>query len=303
MALEARARRDGEKIGKLEDVYVDVETDEPMFGTIKEGFIGRHLTFVPLGGVMLGPDNLQMTVSRELVKAAPKIELHGEELSQATSRRSTTTTSSTTRRRRPRAAGDSRVVNRRQGLANRQPRGALGLLPALPRPMRASMRLVVLALVSVIACVGASTGAAHVIYELGPVVRPAVKPPPPPPPSPPPVPTASPWRLPMAFVSDGFRAGVFSDAGVVARRLQRAGMRLRRLEIGQVTPGEARASPRPASPSTSGASPTTATIARRWRRSATSCAGYIIQIEDEAQYHSAVANLEGGVGKNLPERS
>ena len=33
---------EGEKIGKLEDVYVDVETDEPMFGTVKEGLIGRH---------------------------------------------------------------------------------------------------------------------------------------------------------------------------------------------------------------------------------------------------------------------
>jgi len=27
----------GAKIGKLEDVYVDVETDEPMFGTVKDG--------------------------------------------------------------------------------------------------------------------------------------------------------------------------------------------------------------------------------------------------------------------------
>jgi hypothetical protein len=41
----------GQKIGKLQDVYVDVETDEPMFGTVKEGFIGRHLTCVPLAGV------------------------------------------------------------------------------------------------------------------------------------------------------------------------------------------------------------------------------------------------------------
>ena len=29
--------RDGEKIGKLQDVYVDVENDEPQFATIKEG--------------------------------------------------------------------------------------------------------------------------------------------------------------------------------------------------------------------------------------------------------------------------
>ena len=74
--------RDGEKIGKLEEVYVDVETDEPMFGTVKEGFMGRHLTFVPLGGITIGPDNLQVAVSREVVKDAPNIELQGEELSQ-----------------------------------------------------------------------------------------------------------------------------------------------------------------------------------------------------------------------------
>jgi uncharacterized protein YrrD len=75
--------RDGEKLGKLQDVYVDVETDEPMFGTVKEGLIGRHLTFVPLAGITIRPDNLQVAVSREQVKSAPNIELHGDELSKA----------------------------------------------------------------------------------------------------------------------------------------------------------------------------------------------------------------------------
>jgi len=74
--------RDGDKIGKLEDVYVDVETDEPQFGTVKEGFIGRHLTFVPLAAIFVGPDNLKVTVTKEQVRAAPDIEMHGEELSQ-----------------------------------------------------------------------------------------------------------------------------------------------------------------------------------------------------------------------------
>ena len=73
----------GEKIGRLEDVYVDVETDEPMFGTVKEGFIGRHLTFVPLTGLRVGPDYVQVAVSAAAVKAAPNIEMHGDELSQA----------------------------------------------------------------------------------------------------------------------------------------------------------------------------------------------------------------------------
>ncbi len=74
--------RDGEKIGKLEDVYVDTETDEPQFGTVKEGRFGRHLTFVPLGGLTVGPDNLQVNVAKEQVEAAPNIDTHGDELSE-----------------------------------------------------------------------------------------------------------------------------------------------------------------------------------------------------------------------------
>jgi hypothetical protein len=75
--------RDGEKIGKLQDVYVDVENDEPQFATVKEGFIGRHLTFVPLGGITVGPDDLQVAVTKAQVEAAPNIDLEGDELSQA----------------------------------------------------------------------------------------------------------------------------------------------------------------------------------------------------------------------------
>jgi len=72
----------GEKIGKLQDVYVDVETDEPQFATVKEGFVGRHLTFVPLGGIQVGPDGLQVSVTKEQVRSAPDLAMHGEELSQ-----------------------------------------------------------------------------------------------------------------------------------------------------------------------------------------------------------------------------
>jgi uncharacterized protein YrrD len=73
--------RNGARIGKLEDVYVDVETNEPVFGSVKEGLISRHLTFVPLAGITIGPDNLQVAVSKDQVKSAPNIELHGDELS------------------------------------------------------------------------------------------------------------------------------------------------------------------------------------------------------------------------------
>jgi uncharacterized protein YrrD len=70
--------RDGEKLGKLEDVYVDTDSDEQLFGTIKEGMIGRHLTFVPLRGSTASPDHLQVTVSKKDVKDAPNIDTDGE---------------------------------------------------------------------------------------------------------------------------------------------------------------------------------------------------------------------------------
>jgi uncharacterized protein YrrD len=75
--------RNGEKIGKLQDVYVDVENDEPQFATVKEGFLDRHLTFVPLGEIKVGPDGLQVAVGKEQIRSAPNIEQHGGELSQA----------------------------------------------------------------------------------------------------------------------------------------------------------------------------------------------------------------------------
>jgi hypothetical protein len=75
--------RDGETIGKLERVYFDVETDEPQFATVKEGFMGRHMTFVPLVGATIGPDALRVSVSRNQVKDAPTIGQDGDSLSTA----------------------------------------------------------------------------------------------------------------------------------------------------------------------------------------------------------------------------
>jgi uncharacterized protein YrrD len=63
----------GQRIGALEDVYFDVDTDEPQFGTVKEGWLGRHLTFVPLVGAVVGPDSLQVAATVEQVKGAPNI--------------------------------------------------------------------------------------------------------------------------------------------------------------------------------------------------------------------------------------
>jgi hypothetical protein len=70
--------RDGEKIGRLEDVYVDTETDVEEFGTVKEGLIGRHLTFVPLRDVTLSPEFVKTTVAKADVKEAPNLTADGD---------------------------------------------------------------------------------------------------------------------------------------------------------------------------------------------------------------------------------
>ena len=72
------ADADGAKIGKLEDVYIDTETDDPMFGSVKEGLIAKHLTFVPLLNATATPDGLTIAVSKKRVKAAPTIDQGGE---------------------------------------------------------------------------------------------------------------------------------------------------------------------------------------------------------------------------------
>jgi len=75
--------RDGHTIGKLEDVYVDVATGQPMFGTLNEGVIGRPLPFISLAGIMIGTRNVQVALPGERVKDAPVITIRGDELSQA----------------------------------------------------------------------------------------------------------------------------------------------------------------------------------------------------------------------------
>ena len=73
----------GEKIGKLQDVYVECRN---RCTTVCNGEGGLHWPppdLVPLGGIQLRPDELQVAVTKEQVRSAPDIEMHGDELSQA----------------------------------------------------------------------------------------------------------------------------------------------------------------------------------------------------------------------------
>lgn len=69
----------GSKIGELEAVYVDTDTDQPSFATIKIGMPTRHrLVFAPLAGATVGPGYVRIVYAKKQVKGAPSIQADGE---------------------------------------------------------------------------------------------------------------------------------------------------------------------------------------------------------------------------------
>ncbi|HEX4212664.1 MAG TPA: PRC-barrel domain-containing protein [Candidatus Dormibacteraeota bacterium] len=70
---EVRAS-DGERIGTLEEVYFDSETDTPVFLLVKSGMLGRRLSFAPVKGVRPGRTYLQLASSHDDVRRAPTLE-------------------------------------------------------------------------------------------------------------------------------------------------------------------------------------------------------------------------------------
>jgi uncharacterized protein (TIGR02271 family) len=74
---EARGS-DGDKLGKIEDIYLDRETSEPEWIAIKTGLFGSHLSFVPLAEARLDGDAVTVPYDKDKVKEAPRVEPDGE---------------------------------------------------------------------------------------------------------------------------------------------------------------------------------------------------------------------------------
>src|SRR6478609_11419231 len=67
----------GEKIGSAAEVYLDDETGEPEWVTVRTGLFGTKESFVPIRDADLTGDGLRVPVSKERVKDAPKIDTDG----------------------------------------------------------------------------------------------------------------------------------------------------------------------------------------------------------------------------------
>ena len=85
----------GEKLGKLDEVYYDTETDAPAFAAVKSGTLSKHLTLVPLAGATAGQSYVRVSVGKDRFKDAPSFEPDAE-LTPGTKPTPTATTGSTT---------------------------------------------------------------------------------------------------------------------------------------------------------------------------------------------------------------
>ena len=64
----------GEKLGKLEQIYFDGETDEPTFAAVKSGLMSKSLTLVPLARASVGRDYLRVNRAKGEFKKAPSFD-------------------------------------------------------------------------------------------------------------------------------------------------------------------------------------------------------------------------------------
>jgi uncharacterized protein (TIGR02271 family) len=69
---------DGEKIGKVSEIYLDGETNKPEWATVSSGLLGKKSHFVPLAGASPDGEDVRVQVSKEQVKDAPSIDPDGE---------------------------------------------------------------------------------------------------------------------------------------------------------------------------------------------------------------------------------
>ena len=65
---------DGERVGKLDEVYYSNTANEAIFAIVKSGLLGRKASVVPLAGASVGRDHLRLAYSAAQIDQAPNID-------------------------------------------------------------------------------------------------------------------------------------------------------------------------------------------------------------------------------------
>jgi uncharacterized protein (TIGR02271 family) len=70
--------RDGDKIGSIEEIYLDTDTDQPEWALVNTGLFGTKSTFLPLRDATEADGTLRVPFEKAQIKNAPKIDSGGE---------------------------------------------------------------------------------------------------------------------------------------------------------------------------------------------------------------------------------
>jgi uncharacterized protein (TIGR02271 family) len=69
---------DGNRIGTIEDIYLDQETDQPEWAVVKTGLLGSRVSFVPLAEASQEGADIRVPYDKDTVKGAPNMDPDGE---------------------------------------------------------------------------------------------------------------------------------------------------------------------------------------------------------------------------------
>jgi uncharacterized protein (TIGR02271 family) len=68
----------GDKVGKVDDIYLDQDTRKPEWALVHTGFFGSKQAFVPLEGADMSGDTIRVRFAKDQIKDAPHAEPDGE---------------------------------------------------------------------------------------------------------------------------------------------------------------------------------------------------------------------------------
>ena len=70
--------RNGDKVGKVGQVYLDNDTQQPSWVTVNTGFFGTNESFIPLDQAHYADGTITVPHEKSFIKDAPNLEEHGE---------------------------------------------------------------------------------------------------------------------------------------------------------------------------------------------------------------------------------
>jgi uncharacterized protein (TIGR02271 family) len=78
---------DGEKIGKVGQLFLDDQTGRPEFVTVNTGLFGNNETFIPVSDATFNGDRLTLPFDKDKVKDAPNVDAEGGHLDESEEQR------------------------------------------------------------------------------------------------------------------------------------------------------------------------------------------------------------------------